>query len=158
LEVPIARYSRQYAALPVAERAGQLMVMLVTSRQTQRWIIPKGWPEKKLAPHALAAKEAYEEAGLTGEARRQPLGTYRYIKRLGLRKKVWCEVEVFLFDVHGQTDDWPEKDQRHQRWCTIEEAALLVDDAGLAKLLVELAAGTAESRAIAPLGPHAAAG
>jgi 8-oxo-dGTP pyrophosphatase MutT (NUDIX family) len=143
LERLIARYSRQYAALPIAERDGQMMVMLVTSRETQRWIIPKGWPEKKLAPHELAAKEAFEEAGVTGKVRRQPLGTYRYVKRLSLRKKKRCEVQVFPLDVQEQAEDWPEKGQRERRWCTLEEAALLVDDGGLAKLLLELAAPTA---------------
>jgi len=56
------RRGRQCAALPFSRQDGEVRVLLVTSRETHRWIIPKGWMEKRLAPHALAAKEAFEEA------------------------------------------------------------------------------------------------
>src|SRR5688500_17647141 len=75
------RSRRQYAALPLSwDEDGQRLVMLVTSRETRRWIIPKGWAEKNLAPHEVAAKEAREEAGLEGEIGREPVATYRYVK------------------------------------------------------------------------------
>jgi 8-oxo-dGTP pyrophosphatase MutT (NUDIX family) len=135
------RPRRQYAALPLAQgEDGQLLVVLVTSRETQRWIIPKGWPEKGLEPHALAAKEAYEEAGLVGEIGREPIGTYRYPKRLRGRKTVTCEVEVFPLEIERQLKGWPEKGQREVRWCTPAEAALLVQEGGLVTLLLALAA------------------
>ena len=61
------RPGRQFAALPFSPREGETMVMLVTSRETHRWILPKGWAEKRLTGPELAAKEAFEEAGLVGE-------------------------------------------------------------------------------------------
>jgi 8-oxo-dGTP pyrophosphatase MutT (NUDIX family) len=138
-----SRPRQQYAALPLAMAAdGQCRVMLVTSRETRRWVIPKGWAEKGMAPHALAAKEAYEEAGLEGEVDPQPLGRYRYAKlRRGKKatKVVPCEVVVFPLAVARQLADWPEKGQRETRWFTPAEAALLVQEGGLVTLLLRLA-------------------
>jgi 8-oxo-dGTP pyrophosphatase MutT (NUDIX family) len=131
----------QYAALPLSWDAdGQRLVMLVTSRETRRWVIPKGWAEKDLAPHEVAAKEAREEAGLEGEIGREPVAAYRYLKRLRGKKTVTCEVTVFPLAVARQLDDWPEKGQRQTRWLAPAEAALLVDEGGLVALLLELAA------------------
>jgi 8-oxo-dGTP pyrophosphatase MutT (NUDIX family) len=124
------------------EDDGQRMVMLITSRETRRWIIPKGWAEKKIEPHALAAKEAFEEAGLQGEIGRQPIGRYRYVKQLRGKKApkaVSCEVLVFPLAVKRQLPDWPEKGQRETRWCTPAEAAMLVEEGGLVTLLLTLA-------------------
>lgn len=66
---------QQFVALPINVRDGETMVMLVTSRETHRWVLPKGWAEPKLAPHELAAKEAFEEAGLVGVVSPEPIGT-----------------------------------------------------------------------------------
>src|SRR5689334_3098238 len=132
---------RQYAAFPLATGDdGQTLVMLVTSRETRRWVIPKGNPEKGLAPHELAAKEAYEEAGLVGEVGREPVGRYRYLKRLRGEKTMPCEVEVFPLAVGRQLDDWPGKGRRETRWFTPAEAATLVGEGGLVTLLLHLAA------------------
>ena len=129
----------QYAALPIAVRDGEIRVMLVTSRETRRWVIPKGWPEKALKAHDLAAREACEEAGVRGKVRKQPVGTYRYDKRLTAKKTVCCEVVVFLLDVEQELDDWPEKGQRERRWMTPSEAAHLVSELSLAEILMRLA-------------------
>jgi 8-oxo-dGTP pyrophosphatase MutT (NUDIX family) len=73
----------QYAALPYRRDGGSLMeVLLITSRDTGRWIIPKGWPLKGKAPHKAAAREAREEAGLVGKIHRRPIGSFSYEKRL----------------------------------------------------------------------------
>jgi 8-oxo-dGTP pyrophosphatase MutT (NUDIX family) len=129
--------------LPLAIGAdGERRVLLVTSRETRRWVIPKGWAEKGISPPALAAKEAYEEAGLEGEVGAQPLGSYRYAKlRRGKKatKVVPCEVVVFPFAVTRQLADWPERGQREARWFTPEKAALLVQEGGLVTLLLRLA-------------------
>jgi 8-oxo-dGTP pyrophosphatase MutT (NUDIX family) len=142
--IPKERFRRQYAALPLALGAdGQRLVLLVTSRETRRWILPKGWAEKGLAPHALAAKEAFEEAGLQGEIGAEPIGRYRYAKQLRGKKRtrtLACEVQVFPLAVAQQLEDWPEKGQRATRWCTPEEAATLVEEGGLVALLLNLAA------------------
>ena len=132
---------RQYAALPLATgEDGRRLVMLVTSRETRRWVIPKGNPEKGLAPHALAAKEAYEEAGLVGVVGPEPVGAFRYAKRLGGRKVVPVQVEVFPLAVERELADWPERGQRERRWFAPGEAALLVEEGGLAEILLALAA------------------
>jgi 8-oxo-dGTP pyrophosphatase MutT (NUDIX family) len=133
------RPRRQYAALPLTQgRNGERMVMLITSRETGRWVIPKGWPKKGLEPHALAAREAFEEAGLRGEIGHEPIGRYDYAKRLRGGRTVPCEVEVFALSVMGQDDDWPEKGQRATRWFTPAEAAMMVEESGLNALLLKL--------------------
>jgi 8-oxo-dGTP pyrophosphatase MutT (NUDIX family) len=53
---------------------------LVTTRRTKRWIIPKGWPIKGLKPSKTAAREAFEEAGVSGRVGAKPLGVFTYEK------------------------------------------------------------------------------
>jgi 8-oxo-dGTP pyrophosphatase MutT (NUDIX family) len=131
---------RQFAALPFRYiEGGQLQVMLLTSRETKRWVIPKGWPMRGRKPRDVAVQEAYEEAGLTGKiVGERPIGSYHYAKRLPLRQEMLCEVLVFLFRVHGQLEDWPEKEQRETRWFAPSIASRLVDEGGLAELLRSL--------------------
>jgi 8-oxo-dGTP pyrophosphatase MutT (NUDIX family) len=131
---------RQYGALPIAVRDGETMVMLVTSRETRRWIIPKGWPEAGLEPRALAGKEAFEEAGLVGEVAGEAVGSYRYGKRLPDGREVPCEVVVYPLAVERQLEDWPERGQRETRWFSLPEAAMRVAEGGLVALLLGLAA------------------
>jgi 8-oxo-dGTP pyrophosphatase MutT (NUDIX family) len=128
----------QFAALPTTVRTGQLHVLLITSRETRRWVIPKGWPEKGYSPPELAAREAYEEAGIVGRVAPVPLGSYRYAKRLTAKKAVPCVVEVYLLEVERELDDWPERRQRERRWLPPAEAAPLVEEAGLADLLLRM--------------------
>ncbi|PKU25606.1 NUDIX hydrolase [Telmatospirillum siberiense] len=129
---------QQYAALPYAVRDGELMVALITSRQSGRWIIPKGWPEKGLSGHEVAAREAFEEAGLVGEVDLVPLSSFRYAKRLDGAVRKLCEVEVYALAVHQVLDDWPERHQRQREWLTPGQAAMRVTDAGLIQLLLDL--------------------
>src|SRR3954464_3330638 len=91
----MAASGKQYAALPLAVRNGEVQVMLVTSRETRRWVLPKGWAEPDLAPRELAAKEAFEEAGLVGEGEPEPVGHYSYETRLRGGRLALCEVGVF---------------------------------------------------------------
>ncbi len=128
--------STQFAALPcrIAED-GSRQVMLLTSRETRRWVIPKGWPMKGLKPPKVAAQEAYEEAGLVGHIiGKKPVGVFHYRKRLP-KDHLLCEVWVFLLWVDRQLDNWPEKNQRETRWFDPAEAAGLVDEGGLAEIL-----------------------
>lgn len=154
----------QYAALPYCLVPGsdgtppQPRILLVTSRDTGRWIIPKGWPEKKTKPWDQAAREAFEEAGILGKVSRKPVGTYRYEKRLR-KEHVPCLVEVFLLRVERELDEWPEQGQRQRRWMTPDEAALKVSETDLALLILHLIpADTAEpppAPAIMPIpGPN----
>jgi 8-oxo-dGTP pyrophosphatase MutT (NUDIX family) len=130
-------HPQQYAALPYKFERGQLLILLVTSRETKRWVIPKGWPMKGKKPHAAAEKEAREEAGVVGTIRKKPLGTYVYWKRLESHF-VLCEVTVFPLAVTDHLLKWPEKGQRTLRWFTPEEAAELVDEPGLGTLILQL--------------------
>ena len=130
----------QYAALPLQERDGETCVLLVTSRETHRWVLPKGWGEKGLTGAQVAAKEAFEEAGIRGVLRNVPVGTYRYTKRLRKQSTVECEVEVFPLMVDKLAADWPERTQRRREWFTLAQAALVIDDGELVLLLLKLAA------------------
>lgn len=126
----------QFGALPwrISER-GTREVMLLTSRETRRWVIPKGWPMKKRKPAEVASQEAYEEAGLIGQiVGKWPVGNFHYSKRLS-KREVLCRVHVFLFRVERQLDDWPEKSQRETRWFDAEEAVEMVDEGGLADII-----------------------
>jgi len=131
-----ALYPRQFAALPWRIGNGGLReVMLLTTRETHRWAIPKGWPMKGRKPAEVARQEAYEEAGLIGRmVGKRPVGSFHYEKRLA-KKAIICEVQVFLFRVERQLDDWPEKGQRECRWFDANEAATLVEEGGLAEIL-----------------------
>ncbi|MEI8393590.1 MAG: NUDIX hydrolase [Rhodospirillaceae bacterium] len=127
----------QYAALPFAVVDGSLRVMLVTSRDTGRWVVPKGWPEKNTKPCDQAAREAYEEAGALGRISKKPFGSYRYDKRLRKRTIV-CTVEVYLLKVEQELEDWPERGQRIKRWMSPDEAAALVGEPDLVEMLLRL--------------------
>src|SRR5690606_4821481 len=75
--------SEQYAALPWrVGRHGGIEILLVTSRQRGRWIVPKGWQATGLSPSRSAAREAFEEAGVIGPIGPDPIGSYRYAKLL----------------------------------------------------------------------------
>jgi 8-oxo-dGTP pyrophosphatase MutT (NUDIX family) len=126
----------QLAALPFGIALGSLQVLLITSRETRRWIIPKGWPIRGLPPRDVAAREALEEAGLVGRiVGKRSIGSYHYSKRLRDNREVLCRVKVFLLSVDHQLDDWPEKATRACRWVTPETAARMVDEGGLAEVI-----------------------
>lgn len=126
---------KQAAALPFILDEGRLQVMLITSRDTGRWIIPKGWLKKNMSPSELAALEAYEEAGLKGLISNKPVGEYDYLKRMDDGSDVKCTVTVYPLLVEKQVKNWPEKSEREYRWTTPDKAAKLADDNGLADLL-----------------------
>ncbi|HEY0626911.1 MAG TPA: DUF47 family protein [Allosphingosinicella sp.] len=130
---------RQIAALPYRTRGNAVdapvSIMLVTSRETKRWVIPKGNPSGNLAPHAAAAMEAEEEAGVRGAICPTPLGSYRYRKRRGNGASLMFDVEVFPLAVTQELDAWKEQGQRTRRWFPLAEAADAVEEADLANLI-----------------------
>ncbi len=126
---------RQYAALPYRISADKLKVCLITSRDTGRWIIPKGWAEDGIEPNELAAIEAYEEAGLKGKTANKAIGTFRYTKCMDDGSQIECEVGVYPMRVKRQEADWPEKSERDVRWVGVDRAVKMLDDDGLKKLL-----------------------
>lgn len=126
----------QYAALPYRlDKNGQIEVLLITSRTTKRWIIPKGWPMGERPPHKVAAQEAFEEAGIEGRAAKKPIGAYNYDKLLSNGTSTLCRAEVFALKVDKQKSTWPERKQRKRRWLNLEDAANLISDEELAPLI-----------------------
>ncbi len=127
-----AYYYRQSAVIPVRRKNGERQVLLITTRRSRRWIVPKGIVEPGLSPATSAEKEAWEEAGVRGRIENKPLGRYRYPK--------WgdtCTVEVFVMHVDDVHDDWPEA-ERKRRWVTLREAEELIREPGLKRLLRQM--------------------
>jgi 8-oxo-dGTP pyrophosphatase MutT (NUDIX family) len=110
------RPGRQCAALPLSLQDGETNVVLVTSRKTRRWVLPKGWADVGVAPHDLAAREAFEEAGLIGDVMPDAVGEFTYEKNLENNQAVLCKVSVYPFWVARQLETWPEQHQRETRW------------------------------------------
>lgn len=129
---------RQIAALPYRFEEGAdhatVRFLLVTSRGTGRWVIPKGNVERGLAPHAAAAQEAKEEAGVSGHTLTTSLGSYRYRKRRGGVSQL-VEVDVFPLVVTHELARWKEMAQRERRWFTREAAAEAVAETDLRELI-----------------------
>lgn len=128
----------QYAALPYVQLGGDLRVCLITSRGTRRWIIPKGWPKPPLRPYEQAAREAEEEAGLVGEIAIDPIGSYTYRKRLHFFASAVCRVSVYPLLVRAQHGRWPEQAERELIWVPTGEAAHMVREPDLGRLLAAL--------------------
>jgi hypothetical protein len=139
---------RQFAALPCMPGGDGPLVMLVTSRDTGRCVLPKGWAKRRLTGSELAGLEAFEEAGLLGEVAPRSIGFYRYAKRMPDGQDVECDVDVFSMRVATELDDWPERKQRQRRWFTVTEAAASVDEADLASLLLRLRMADVEIPAV----------
>ncbi len=125
----------QYAALCWRLRkSGRHQVLLITSRDTGRWVLPKGWPIPGLDPHVSAAQEAWEEAGVEGEALPLPAGFYSYVKDNGSRARL-CRVAVFPLHVSRLARHFPEQGQRRLKWFSPAKAAGKVAEPQLAALL-----------------------
>jgi 8-oxo-dGTP pyrophosphatase MutT (NUDIX family) len=126
--------SQQYAALPWRQ-APSLEMLLITSRETRRWVIPKGWPIPGKSAAESAAQEAYEEAGIRGEMSARAIGHYGYRKRLQGGAKKRFRVDVFAMEVTEVLDLWPEAHERARHWLSPAEAAIRVDEPELAVLI-----------------------
>jgi 8-oxo-dGTP pyrophosphatase MutT (NUDIX family) len=130
----------QYAALPWRRRRRPgVEVLLITSRETRRWIIPKGWGKAEEAPAVSAAREAFEETGVRGDVAVAALGLYRYEKQLKSGRSEWVTVEVYALEVAREHKSWPEKDEREKMWVAPEIAAGLVDEPELQALIAAFA-------------------
>jgi len=130
---------QQAGAIPYTMLDGELRILLVTSRDTGRWLIPKGYVDKGLTPADAAVREAYEEAGIKGAvASDLPLGFFTYFKKLKSGEDKPASVQVFLLRVEKQCKKWPEMKQRQCGWFKPEEAASLVKEPGLAMLLLRV--------------------
>lgn len=132
--------AQQVAALCWRRHKNTLQFVLITSRDTGRWVIPKGWPVPGLAPSAAAANEAWEEAGVLGRISDQPLGDYLYLKMTSPVLSVRCAVTVFPLQVAELKRNFPEAKERRRRWFAADKAARLVDEPDLMSLLQTIAA------------------
>ncbi len=126
---------RQVAALPFERRKDGVRVMLVTSRETGRLVLPKGWTEKNMKDAKAAEKEAFEEAGITGTIASKPIGSYEYVKIIGPGFALPCIVDVYPLEIRKHLKQWPEKSERQRLWLTPQEAAARVAEPGLAEIL-----------------------
>jgi 8-oxo-dGTP pyrophosphatase MutT (NUDIX family) len=125
----------QYGALPWRRTdAGVLEVLLITSRETFRWVIPKGWPMEGLTPAEAAATESYEEAGIRGRMGAFQ-GLYSYQKRLKDLTVRDLTVEVYPLQVESELAFWPEAAVRRRRWFSAAAAANAVDEPELAEII-----------------------
>ncbi len=127
--------NKQYAALPWRLTGAGREILLISSRDTGRWVIPKGWPIRGLSPAETAAREAYEEAGLGGMMSKKPIGEFQYDKRLTDGRLQPCTVVVFAMEQMIQHPDWPEQGQRKLQWFSVPEAANAVQEPEL-KLII----------------------
>lgn len=118
-----------------AAKDAPVRVMLVTSRGSRRWVIPKGNFGAGLTPHAAAAREAEEEAGVRGPICPTPIGSYRYRKRKTNGASLMVDVDVYPLAVTSEMDSWKEGHERERRWFTLSEAADAVDEHDLRDLI-----------------------
>jgi 8-oxo-dGTP pyrophosphatase MutT (NUDIX family) len=145
----------QYAALPYRVTAkSSIEILLITSRNSHRWITPKGWPKSGLPPYRTAEEEAFEEAGIVGEIGKKDIGFYEYKKALKDGAIVNCIVRVFPLQVSEQRERWPEKNQRRALWYEPSEAVSLVQEASLRQIIRRFAKRIQQRREANPEASH----
>ena len=125
----------QVAALCWRKQHGRVQIILITSRETRRWVIPKGWVEPGLTAAASALREAWEEAGVLGDVGQTALGCYEYNKIIRPTTEQRCSVSVFPVEVRDLKRRFPERKQRQRQWHDPTEAAALVAEPDLQALL-----------------------
>ena len=131
--------AEQIAALPIHwDSKGRLRVLMVTSRDTGRWVMPKGWHMDGKKPWHAAEIEALEEAGAIGFISSESCGVYHYDKRLGKKAKQHCRVIVYPMIVDRLKRRWKERKERKRHWFSPGKAAKLVDEKELSALLKDL--------------------
>ncbi len=130
----------QIAALPLRwDKSGRVSILMVTSRDTGRWVMPKGWSMDGKKPWHAAEIEALEEAGAEGRIGDEPIGVYHYDKRLDDGGTLPCRVSVYPMIVKKLKRRWKERQERKRRWFAPKDAAKRVDEAELAELLRSIA-------------------
>jgi 8-oxo-dGTP pyrophosphatase MutT (NUDIX family) len=126
----------QFGAICYRVHKGDTQILLITSRGTGRWIIPKGWPMPDRGPSGTALREAFEEAGVEGRAHDRSIGTYSYEKWLDDAADLSCAVMVYAVEVEKLLKRYPEQAQRRRKWFSPEEAAALVNEPELKDILL----------------------
>ena len=135
--------------------SGERLVLLVTSRETRRWVVPRGNRMRGKSAQEAAAIEAWEEAGVRGPVGDVAIGLYGYAKRKKSGRHMPAEVLLFPMLVEEELDDWPEREERQRRWFSAAEAARAVEEPGLARIISRFASGNEiASRLREPAGPE----
>lgn len=125
----------QFAALCYRVVNDSVRILVITSRGSRRWIIPKGWPNDGMTPAQSAMEEAWEEAGVVGKATDICLGLFSYNKTFEESDDLPCVVMVYPVKVKSLSDKFPEKDQRQRKWVSRKKAASLVQEPELARII-----------------------
>ncbi len=129
----------QMAALCHRGSGAKRRVLLVTSRGSGRWIIPKGWPIRGLNSSEVAMQEAWEEAGVRkGRASAEPIGTFSYDKELDSGLPVPVKTLVYAVEVEDMVDTFPEADERTRKWAKPEDAAEMIQEDELKDILRQM--------------------
>lgn len=142
----------QYAALcyRVRKKSKALEILLITSRDTGRWVIPKGWPMRGKRAHEVAEREAYEEAGVKGRAQKAAAGHYLYKKRMDHGLKISVKVQVHALEVDDLCKHFPEEGTRKLEWVAYQEAASRVAEPTLKDLILAFGSRMATPPSPAP--------
>ena len=134
----MTKQTDQVAALPVKLDGDRLQVLLITSRDTGRWIMPKGWPMKGKKDWRAAEIEALEEAGVEGKVSRKPIGAFVYAKVLDDGSSLPVSVTVYALYVEKVNRRWKERRERKRHWFSPKGAAKALKQPELEKLLLDL--------------------
>lgn len=127
----------QMAALCHRRQGGLTEYLLVTSRDTGRWVVPKGWPIRGLTSRETAMREAWEEAGVrSGKVSNEPIGTFTYGKRRENGFVLPVETLVYLVAVDEIADEFPEVDERRREWVSAKDAAIMVQEPELSEIIL----------------------
>ncbi|TCS65599.1 8-oxo-dGTP pyrophosphatase MutT (NUDIX family) [Primorskyibacter sedentarius] len=126
----------QCAALCYRIRKGKPQILLITTRGSNRWILPKGWPVPGKTPGQSAQVEAWEEAGVRGALHDQCIGLFTYFKAGGRQTGMTCMAMVHPLKVKALSKTYPEAGQRKRKWFGRKKAAAYVQEPELAQLLL----------------------
>ncbi len=124
----------QFAALCYRIKKGKVQILMITSRRSKRWIVPKGWPMEGKTPYDSAAQEAWEEAGVTGKAKPECLGVYTYAKVQAV-DDLPCLAMLYAVKVKALAKRYPESKERKRRWMSRKQAARRVAEPELARMI-----------------------
>lgn len=125
----------QFAALCYRVKNKRVEVLMITSRRSGRWIVPKGWPMPGKTPAQTAATEAWEEAGVHGKVHDQCLGVFSYHKAFTEEDGAPCLAMVYPVKVKALATKYPEAGQRRRKWMSLKKAADKVAEPELAQIL-----------------------
>ncbi|BDI20098.1 NUDIX hydrolase [Nostoc cf. commune SO-36] len=126
----VSKVFTQSGAIPYRVNNGKIEILLITTRDFQHWVIPKGDIPNGMSPPDSAAKEAWEEAGVIGQVDMNKLGTYKYRKQ----GKTY-HVKMYLLAVDMLSEDYPEANKRKRQWVEVNKAIRRVKFNSLKRIL-----------------------